>query len=238
MFGKAAMTGKGTQMKMHLRVFLALGALSLVSISHPAIAGIIYSENFNTQSAFEGSSVPAANYSEAWTPTDWYTINNAQGWAFSTGGYYATDGTTTQGAVLLNENGSSTSPEAVYSLTGLTVGQTYRVSFNYWGDNQSSGNWLLTGWANGSQVYSEPGHDVGAQTNYPGHDGSYTFVASGMTESIGFGQAGSTNGASPIIDNVSVSTVPLPAALPLLLSGLAALGALSRRRKLANLSAA
>jgi hypothetical protein len=205
--------------------------LSFALAGRYAFASTVYSENFNNQSAFEGTSIGASNmYSEAWSTTKFYQINNADDWTFFTGDDYATDGTATQGALLLNETASSTTaPDADLALSGLTVGASYTVAFNYWGDNNPSGGYTLTGWVNNAKIYSVSGNDVGGGTNPAGHAGSFTFIASSTAETIGFGQVSLANGASPIIDNVSVSTVPLPASAWLMLGGLGGLVAFARK---------
>jgi hypothetical protein len=218
-------------MMPHLVRITAVTAVALYG--QQAFASTIYSENFNNQSAFEGSSIFATNlYSEAWATTNFWNIKNANNWTFSTGAIYATDGTTAQGAVLLNEGGLTTAPEAVLTLSNLTAGTAYTVAFNYWGDNNPSGGYTLTGWINGAEIYSVAGNDVGGGTNPAGHSGSFTFTASGTTQAIGFGQM--TSGVtSPIIDNVTVSPVPLPAAAWLMVSGLGGLGVFARKKRVA-----
>jgi hypothetical protein len=216
------------------------GILAFALASNSALAQTVLTENFDNSASFAGQLYGSeAQFSQAWSTTFYYAINNADGWTFFNGAQYATDGTG-NGALLLNENTpssapvSSTSPEAVVTLNGLNLGQTYNVAFNYWGDNEPGGTWTLNGYLNGNNVYSLNGADAtpgvsasayaGSLPN--GFQGGFSFIATNTSETLGFGQSNSGGGASPIIDNVSVSSaVPEPSSVFLMLGGIGVLAA-------------
>lgn len=119
---------------------------------------------------------------------------------------------------------------AVFS---FLAGNTYTLSFNY-GNNANSAN-------NGSTetlvatVLGFPGvtiNQVGAIASYL--VGSYSFTAlSNFSSALYFNASGTNDGDNGglILDNVSLSVVPVPAALPLLAAGLGVLGFAGRRRR-------
>lgn len=220
---------------------LALALAFAFSVSGSAYAAPILQESFNDSSAYQGSvSVgpgPQA-FSEAWVPTLYYNIKNANGWNFYNGAYYATNDSG-NGAVLLNEGSntgraSATQPLATNLLTGLTVGQEYVVNFSYWGDNNPGLQYVLAEYLNGSivQTLSQTEGAAGSKPN--GIAASFTFLATADTAVLGFGQASQTP-ASAIIDDISVNAVPStsvpePISTGLMAIGFIAFAAVGRRR--------
>ncbi len=193
----------------------ALGRLTQVLKPQSHAVQTLLQDDFKNQTMFKGAAVSAANqFSEAWATTEFFNINNANGWTFAAGAQYATDGTTANGALMLNESSpsgvaaSSSVPLATKTLTGLEVGKQYLVSINYWGDNNSAGlPYFLTGYVNGTQVLVTQGRDAAAGTNSTGHVASFSFTATSTTAVLGLGQI--SNGlASPIVGSVTVSYQP------------------------------
>ena len=200
-----------------------------------------YSENF--ESGFQGTQLdlsldPVGNVSDRYAATNYYTINNANGWTFSGSAYFAlgsVPGGGTNGAVLLNETtGAGT------TMVGLSPSTQYLLSFTYWGDNRPGQAWVLNVNVNGSTIDTINGVD-GA----PGSNPSGTTVTIPITSDI-LGNItllfwqGSQTQASPIFDDVQISQTPLPAALPLFAGGLGVMGLLGwrKKRKAAVLAAA
>lgn len=149
-----------------------------------------------------------------------------------------------------------TTPEDVYQIvTGLTVGQTYILSWAY-GDRPGSGDEEMQVFFGGSLVGGTPTGGTLVGTDYDHLNGSnpnvlwfqnYAIVtASGTSELLSFNgldYAGYTNngGASygNEIDNVALINTPEPSTWLLLLSGLSLLGLVfAKRRQLLTRSAA
>jgi hypothetical protein len=135
----------------------------------------------------------------------------------------------------IDMNGSTSQSGGMHTNTvfNFLAGETYTLSFNY-GNNVNSAN-------NGSTETLDfgflgfPGvtiNQVGAIASFL--IGSVTFTpGSNFSSAIYFNASGTNDGDNGglILDNVSLSVVPVPAALPLLAGGLGILGFASRRRK-------
>ena len=110
---------------------------------------------------------------------------------------------------------------------GMVVGQTYELSFDYGVNLNSAGlEELLFGF--GSTTYSLIIEGAIGLTNYV-----VSFVYDGSGDFLFFADSGvysPNDNGGPIVDNIQLSAVPLPAAGLLLLGGLGALGALRRRK--------
>jgi hypothetical protein len=210
---------------------IIIGALSLTM---QAGATIVYSENFNA-AGFLGSNLNLVGRdinSERWGPqTAYYTINNYDGWTFSTSGAsMAVNTSTADQAVLLNENGG-----VANTVVGLTANAFYTLSFNYSGDNRPGQIYGLAVDANGGTVVSLSGLSWNTFTP-AGHLETVQVQANGLGQvALKFYQTTpSGSEASPIIDNVTLSTVPEPTtmiagALLLLPFGASTLRILRRR---------
>jgi hypothetical protein len=241
-------------MKMGLtRSLLAGAALALAgsgaSLSSAA-AGTVWSEDWNPANFTISGTVTDSPVGDLTDLTGWLnvsynvfssTLPSAQhGWTFSGSDFLIINTTSgsPQGALYLNEccnpgvtgGGGAT---ASTTITGLTAGKDYQLSFLYWGDNRPN---------NGSPAYpSYPGYyDLlltlggGAQMTYPGDDQypgtssghlvDLSFIATGPTESLSLAQFSSGNSQqSPIIGAITVS-VPEPSTWAMLILGFAGLG--------------
>jgi hypothetical protein len=187
---------------------IIIGALSLTM---QAGASIVYSENFN-DADFKGSLLdlsrdPVGNVSERWgQDSAYYNINNANGWAFSGGAYLAQRPSNGDQAVLLNENGGIAN-----TVAGLSPNAFYTLSFNYSGDNRPGMTYGLSVDANAGTVVSLSGLSWTSVTP-AGHLETVQVQADALGNvALKFYQT--TPGgsqASPIIDDVTLSTVPEP----------------------------
>jgi hypothetical protein len=228
--------------QMRLHWLAAAAVFSLASIGSASAA--VYGEDFN-DSSFKGSTaVNVSDETDHWASAGLYTINNADGWTFTgSAGLYVNNSGPFDGALLLNEccieNGQGAQASA--AVDNLTVGGAYKVSFLEWGDNAPGGTYTLYSQIGSSTPFSYNGVDGAAGSNVSGNSLSYDFVATSTSENLLFYQGNSVGGASPIIDNISISAVPEPATWGMLLFGLFGLGAMlrsARRKRLAGAVAA
>lgn len=204
---------------------------ALVSFSSGANAAP-YLEDFNNI-GFAGASLGLGNtenFSDRYNPADYRQINNFDGWTFTGGAYLATNGTSsgapyTDGAVLLNENGLTS---ASVTLTNLTAGQQYIVSFNVYGDNRPASlgynpNWTID--MNGT-IVNGMDHDPGT---FSGSLVQTSFIAS-ASNTFTFTET-SAQEASPIFDDFTISSVPEPSTWAMMIFGFLGVGFMAYRRK-------
>ncbi len=198
--------------------FLLASAL-LVSSTVASHSAVIFSDNFN-------STIQGVNT----TPTNWI-LDNGSVDVIGTGyfDFYPGNGN------YLDMNGSTGQSGEIHTSTAFNflAGKTYTVEFSY-GNNANSAN-------NGSteslvaSVLGFPGvtiNQVGAIANFLISSFSFT-PTSNFSSALYFKASGTNDGDNGglILDNVSLSVVPVPAALPLLAAGLGVLGVAGRRRR-------
>ena len=206
---------------------LASAAL-LAGVATGASAVTVYSEDFNAP-AFVGGNLLTNNFSDRFGPTNYVFLNNANGWTFNLGSTFLArtlDGS--DGALLLNESNGAASR----LISGLTIGQQYSLSFLLSGDNVPGGDYVLGGSIAGLS-FSIGGTDGASGTN-PGTLLSYNFTATSTSHLLSFDES-SQSAASPIIDNIVISTVsgavPEPSSWAMLLAGFGMVGFAARRRR-------
>ena len=211
------------------------GIIGALSLTMQAGAGIVYSEDFN-DAAFKGtvlnlSADPVGNVTERWgNNSAYYTINNAHGWNFGPADtYLAVQAVGANQGVLLNE------PAGIATkLENLTANAYYTLSFNYSGDNRPGSVYGLAVDVNGANKVSLSGS--WNTTSFAGHLWSVVVQAdgSGALDMKFYQTSPGGSQASPIIDDVTLSTVPEPTtmiagALLLLPFGASTLRILRRR---------
>lgn len=126
------------------------------------------------------------------------------------------------------------------TITGLTSGQQYKVSFDLAG-NPDAGpttktlDAITASAGTNSFSFSTIGK---SKSNMGWVTESFYFTATGPNELLTFASTVTSGGTpenpaafGPALDNVSVTATPLPAAFPLFAAGLGAMGLLGWRRK-------
>jgi len=170
-------------------------------------------------------------------------------WSSGNGGVSTFASTSPSGGNFIGADGAYFADAITQSVSGLTVGQTYSLSF-YWAAGQQYGfsgattdKWTVSlgGDSFDTSTVSLASHD-NTSWMYVTHD----FVATATTETLSFLATGTPTGVPPFafLDGVSLvaasggggSGVPEPATMALLMSGLLVGGSvLSRRRNRAAL---
>jgi hypothetical protein len=165
-------------------------------------------------------------------PSGWTTVFGSVDSIASGNIYNITCYLGSQGCVDLDGSTSQSGYFITSNTFNLAGGQTYQLSAQISGNQRGAiANNLQFGFANTANVALQSQTIAGIPANSPFTLYSVLFTpASAMTAEAFFYDVAGTNDQGPILDDVSVTAVPLPAAAWLMLSGLAALGAVARRR--------
>lgn len=213
-----------------MRFVVKLGVVALLAgMAASVSATTVFSESFSFD--FVGATLVSDDSSDRFGDTDYFFINNVDGWTFNTSNTFAAVSFQLEDvALLLNENGGGGS--ATRLVTGLTFGQQYNLSFLLSGDNRPGEAYVLTGGIAGLS-FTVNG-TVGAAGTNLGSLLTYGFTATSSSHLLSFGQASATDG-SPIIDNIRIESVggavPEPASWAMLLAGFGMVGFAARRRR-------
>lgn len=184
--------------------------LALASISASAAASVVvYSENFESYSVPTGSGEVFTRY--AGTLGTWTVLGNSVD--VIKGGYGAINNQS------LDLDGTP-GPGGITRDITTVIGNVYQLNFNY------SGN----GGARPFNVAFGDLNNTFSGTNLVGAFSSGFFTATSTSTTLSFqGTSGTNSGAT--IDDITVTNVPEPGVLGLLIGGLAVGGLITRRNK-------
>jgi len=161
------------------------------------------------------------------------------GWTVASGSidYIGTYWTAADGSRSIDMNGL-TAGSISQTISGLTIGHQYRVGF-YIAGNPDAGPDIKTLGVTASANSDTFTFDISGATHAAMGwvPASFLFTADGSDVLLTFASLVTTGGTTqnpaafgPALDNVSISETPIPAALPLFLTGLGLMGWLRRRR--------
>jgi len=207
---------------VHLLAAAAVAAISAMSV--PAFAAnAIVNGDFstpNTGGGWENSQGPLV--------TGWTDVNEA-------GGNVEIGNSSIYGLTCISTNcqnlevNNNTFGDVFQTVTGLTAGQSYTVSFDY-GGRTSGGPDSMNFLVNGTQLGATIGGSIGSWTPY-----AFTFTAPNSGSATVEFQALVTSGLPSYgneITNVSLlSAVPEPATWAMMMIGLGGLGVAMRSRR-------
>lgn len=193
---------------------MMLAVVSVISMGSAASAAPIFSDDF------EGEALGLNQALDNWTvaPGTIDVIGNGYFDFYPGNGNY------------LDMNGSTTQEATITTGSlGLVLGQTYRLTFNF-GTNNNPGpfpvnlTFGLGSMAETIAMLSQPLPTLASAV--------YDFVYDGSGDFLYFADTSGTPGdnGGPVIDNVSLSAVPLPAGGLLLIGALGGLVGLRRRK--------
>jgi hypothetical protein len=210
-------------MKMFKKILLA--SALLVSTTVASHAAVLFSDDFSSSTLGLGLS-PFTNAPVGWT-VDYGSVDVIGPSLFE---MYLGNGKN------VDMNGSTGQSGGMHTNTvfSFLAGKTYTLSFNYGNNIYSAGN----PGSSESLAAIIGGLTVGSITEFNAIENYklalFTFIAaSNFSSAIYLNASGSddTDNGGLILDNVSLSVVPVPAALPLLAAGLGVLGFAGRRRR-------
>lgn len=198
-------------------------AVLTICLGTPAYASVIYLETFDAP-AFRGSFITTTASERAATTTYDHAID-ANGWIFDGSAFLALVGT--DGALSLNE--SPFASTATKAITGLAPNTMYQLAFNLTGDNVRNANSELLVSVNGLRLLDVQ-HSWSVTGNGTQLAAKFTSNAAGAA-TLRFAEIDGGNLASPILDDITVTTLPEPASVAAFGAGLLGMAAMRRRKR-------
>jgi hypothetical protein len=150
------------------------------------------------------------------------------------------------GGAFITSNPAFQNSAITQTISGLTAGASYELKFDWAGGEQQGFDGTTSeGWqvSLGSQTFNTGNMGIGDKGFTGWQNGDFTFTATGPSETLSFLATGVGVAAEPplaLLDDVSLTPVPEPAAWALMFTGVGVLGAALRlrRRQIAMMEAA
>lgn len=210
-------------MKTHLLAAIAFTAMASLAAPAQAAVNLVSNGSFETgvdPGTFTTLGTGSPNISN-WTVTG--SID-----------YIGTYWVASNGSRSIDLNGSYQAGQVSQTVSGLTAGHSYTVSFDLAGNPDGAPLTKSLDVIIGGVLknYTFPlGGATHANLGWVGH--SFNFTATSSSELLSFGPNGDAGGAfGPVLDNVSVSAaVPEPSTWAMMLIGFGGLAMMARRRR-------
>lgn len=237
-------------LKSVIAVAIALGA---TGASHAA--NLVQNGGFEQTTRTDGSygigSLYPSNNADHWTTTGYNFVfrpgeadsvgangeyGNMKLWGPANGSNNGLTASSPAGGNFLAADGAYQTEVISQVISGLNIGQQYKVSFDWAGAQQygytgeTTENWTVS---LGNQSFTTP-TVTNADHGFTGwQQASYIFTATNATETLSFLAHGTPNGEPPfsLLDGVSMGAVPEPASWAMMIVGFGAVGGAMRYRK-------
>jgi hypothetical protein len=209
---------------------IALGMMG--GIAGAAQAAVVFSETFDSAAFRAGSG--GDDLSDRFGSTRYYNTNNVNGWTFTGFTHIAVDNANpSNGALHLNEAAAGMTGGTASIDLNLAANTTYKLSFLLSGDNVPGDSYDFIASIAGSTFTTQG--TVGTAGSNPGVLETYSFTTGAAgSYTLALSQAPLNGGAgSPIVDNISIASVPESATWMMMIGGFGMVGAGMRRRKVA-----
>jgi hypothetical protein len=202
-------------------VIALLGSMAFAAQSQAAT--VLFEDNFDANTF-----VPPNNFNE--TPAGWIA---SQGTVDVIGrqGAVTSFNLLPGNGLYIDMDGSTKSQGTIHTIQAFNFvpGTTYELSYSLAGSQRDNGNNSVDVYIPGALVV--PTHTLAEEAGFQTFVRQFTVGAPVLAQIFFAAVSRISDNQGLLLDNVKLTAVPLPAAVWLMLSGIASLGAFSRRRR-------